>query len=356
MALRWLLDQFSPMQEEIPSTEPDQINRTFHCFAELPTELRLQIWGYYFDAPRIHVLYHGGSKIPKGLAGTPVAYADLTAGTNECVPASRRFAAAAINYEALELFQKTFDFTHINFMGLPSKLVKDLYEEQFRNLDDASPDRLPPITNEIMRSRPDLAEFLKNPDGRPKDMIVPGIHINWGNDLLYLTDGADVNCEVLRRLCNGPIAGKLRRVAVLIHDSCNYEGWRPFYGPSVDFPKPSTTPTEVALVVRLSNPSPVSNAIVARDEFGFAPYDSVVQGQKNDSWEWMQNMKLIERRFVYAAQVLREAFPDLEDSQIKVRTIFHLRPSVPIFTIDEIIMCCTRVSPNRGSFPLEAVV
>ncbi|KAI0457366.1 hypothetical protein F5B21DRAFT_92680 [Xylaria acuta] len=317
MAMRWLMDRFSPTDGNVPTTEPDQTVTTFHRFPDLPTELRLQIWEYYFDVPRIHVLYQGASKSQRVVEETPVAYADLTARTNHNIPASLRFSAAAINHEALEVFRKTFDFVHMNFMGLPSKHVKDLFDK-FRGLiDPEDPDRRLSITSEVLQSRPDLAEFIRNPGGKPRDMVMPGIHINWKNDLLYLTDGADVNCEMLRRACNGPIASKLQRVAILIHDSCKYEGWRRFYGPSVDFPKPSTTPTEVTLVVRLSDLNSTGHATVERDEFGFAPYDSVIQGQKTDSWEWMQNMKLIERRFVYVTQVLREAFPDLEDHKIK---------------------------------------
>ncbi|KAI8950581.1 hypothetical protein F4801DRAFT_548379 [Xylaria longipes] len=317
MAMRWLMDRFSPIYGNVPTTEPEQIIRTFHRFPNLPTELRLQIWEYYFDVPRIHVLYQGASKSQKA-GETPVAYADLTARTNHNVPASRRFAAAAINHEALGVFWKTFDFVHMNFMSLPSKHVRELFDDKFQGLvDPKDPDRRLTITKDVLRSRPDLAEFVRNPGRKPRDMVMPGIHINWENDLLYLTDGADVNCEMLRRACNGPIAGKLRRVAVLIHDSCKYEGFRRFYGPSVDFPKPSTTPAEVTLVVRLSDLNPSGHVTVPRDEFGFVPYDSVIQGQKNDSWEWMQNMKLIERRFVYVAQVLREAFPDLEGHKIK---------------------------------------
>ncbi|KAI0861289.1 hypothetical protein F4860DRAFT_514060 [Xylaria cubensis] len=315
MAMRWLVDRFSVGYGNVPMTEPEQPAGPFHRFPDLPTELRLQIWEYYFDVPRIHVLYQGKPKCQKDAEGTPVAYADLTARTNHNIPASRRFAAAAINHEALEVFQKTFDFVHMNFMSLPSRHVKDLFDDKLK--DPENPDRRLSMTKELLRSRPDLAEFVRNPEGKPRDMIMPGIHINWENDLLYLTDGADVNCEMLRRACNGPIASKLRRVAILIHDSCKYEGWRRFYGPSVDFPKPSTTPAEVTLVVRLSDPNPSGHATVARDEFGFVPYDSVIQGQKSDSWEWMQNMKLIERRFVYVAQVLREAFPDLEGHKIK---------------------------------------
>lgn len=324
--MRWIIDRFSPSYGDIPTTESEQIVRTFHRFPDLPTELRLQIWEYYFNVPRIHVLYQGASKSSRAAEETPVAYADLTARTNHNIPASLRFAAAAINHEALEVFRKTFELVHMDFMSLPSKHVKDLFDDKLRGLvDPEDPDRRHlSITNEVLRSRPDLAEFVRNPGAKPRDMVLPGIHMNWESDLLYLTDGADVNCEMLRRACNGPIANKLRRVAILIHDSCKYEGWRRFYGPSVDFPKPSTTPTEVTLVVRLGNPSPSGHATVARDEFGFVPYDSVIQGQKNDNWEWMQNMKLIERRFVYVAQVLREAFPDLEDHKIKVCVHFVL--------------------------------
>ncbi|KAI0466144.1 hypothetical protein F4859DRAFT_519339 [Xylaria cf. heliscus] len=319
MAMRWLIDRFSPSCGDVPTTESEQIVRTFHRFPDLPTELRLQIWEYYFDVPRIHVLYQAASKSQGAAEETPVAYTDLTAQTNHNIPASRRFAAAAINHEALEVFQKTFDFVHMNFMSLPSKQVRDLFDDKFRDLvNPEDPGRRPKITNEVLQSRPDLAEFVRNPGGKARDLVMPGIHINWENDLLYLTDGADVNCDMLRRACNGPTASKLRRVAILIHDSCKYEGWRRFYGPSADFPKPSTTPTEVTLVVRLSDPNPSGPAaVIARDEFGFVPYDSVIQGQKSDSWEWMQNMKLIERRFVYVAQVLREAFPDLENHKIK---------------------------------------
>ncbi|KAI1748377.1 hypothetical protein F4782DRAFT_360813 [Xylaria castorea] len=318
MAMRWLIDHFPLSYGNGPMSEPEQITDTFHRFPYLPTELRLQIWEYYFDVPRIHVLYQGGSKSQKAVEVTPVAYADLTARTNHNMPASLRFAAAVINHEALEVFRKNFDFVHMNFMSLPSRHVKDLFDDKLKGLiDPETPDRRLSITSELLRSRPDLAEFVRNPAGKPRDMVMPGIHINWENDLLYLTDGADVNCEMLRRACNGPIASKLRRVAILIHDSCKYEGYRRFYGPSVEFPKPSTTPAEVTLVVRLSDLNPSGHAAVARDEFGFVPYDSVIQGQKNDSWEWMQNMKMIERRFMYVAQVLREAFPDLENHKIK---------------------------------------
>ncbi|KAI1131828.1 hypothetical protein F5Y10DRAFT_35717 [Nemania abortiva] len=320
MAMRWLMDRLSPNYGSELVTEPDNATRTFHHFSALPTELRLQIWEYYFDVPRIHVLYQGSSKSQRGLEETPVAYADLTARTNHDVAASRRFAAAAINHEALEVFLKTFDFVHMDFMSLPSKHVKTLFDEKLLNLagpEDQDPAQPLSISRDVLRSRSDLAEFVRNPGGKPRDMVLPGAHINWENDLLYLTDSGDVNCEMLRRACNGPIASKLKRVAMLIHDGCKYEGFRRFYGPSVDFPKPSADLSEIILVVRLSNLEASRHTAMERDDFGFVPYDAIIQGEKGGSWEWMQNMKLIERRFVYVAQVLREAFPGLEDHKIK---------------------------------------
>ncbi|KAF2972385.1 hypothetical protein GQX73_g1126 [Xylaria multiplex] len=325
MAMRWLMDRLSVTYENTAAAEPEEVVRTFHRFPDLPTELRLQIWEYYFNVPRIHVLYQGSSKSQSAPNETPVAYADLTAETNRNVPANLRFAAATINSEALEIFRKHFDFVHMNFMGLPSKHVKDLFDDRLRGLPDPKdPEQSLSIPKDVLQSTPGLAEFVRNPGGKPQNIILPGIHINWENDLLYLTDGADVNCETLRRVCNGPIAGKLRRVAILIHDSCRYEGWRRFYGPSVDFPKPSAKLTEVVLVVRLSDIDPSAHSMVQRDSFGFVPYDSVIRGKQEGSWEWMQNMKLIERRFMYVAQLLREAFPDLEDHKVKVRRLFLL--------------------------------
>ncbi|GAP85444.1 hypothetical protein SAMD00023353_1000620 [Rosellinia necatrix] len=317
MAMQWFMNRFSASHGSDPVAEQEDA-RTFHLFPNLPTELRLQIWEYYFDAPRIHVLYQGPSRSQQALDKTPVAYTDLTAGTNQEMSASRRYAAAAINHEALEIFRKTFDLAHMDFMSLPSKHVRDLFDDKLRDIiTPEEPDQRPSIPKHLLQSSPGLAEFVRNPSGKPRDMVMPGIHINWERDLLYLTDGVDVNCEMLRRACNGPIANKLRRVAILIHDSYKYEGWRPFYGPSVGFPKPSAQLAEVVLVVRLDDLESPAHDTVNRDEFGFAPYDLIIQGQKKDSWEWTQNMKLIERRFVYAAQVLREAFPDLEDHKIK---------------------------------------
>ncbi|KAI0108910.1 hypothetical protein GGR51DRAFT_558700 [Nemania sp. FL0031] len=319
MAMRWLMDRLSSSYGHEEATAPGNVPRAFHRFPDLPTELRLQIWEYYFDEPRIHVLYQGPSKSQRGLEETPVAYADLTARTNHHVPASRRFAAAAINHEALEIFLKTFDLVHMDFMSLPSKQVKTLFDERLRDLTNPEQDPVQPLalTRDTLRSRPDLADFVRNPSGKPREAVLRGVHINWRNDLLYLTDSGDVNCEMLRRACNGPIASKLRRVAMLIHDGCKYEGFRRFYGPSVDFPKPTANLDEIILVVRLENLELSRHAMVERDHFGFVPYDSIIQGEKSGSWEWMQNMKLVERRFVYAAQVLREAFPGLEDHKIK---------------------------------------
>ncbi|KAI1114501.1 hypothetical protein F5Y14DRAFT_171241 [Nemania sp. NC0429] len=316
--MQWLRSSFSSRQGNTAAeTEHGQVVQAFHRFPDLPSELRLQIWEYYFDVSRIHVLYQGLSTCHRD-DETPLAYADLTAKTNHNVPAHRRFAAAAISHEALSVFQKTFDFVHMNFMGLPSKQVRTLFHEKLRSLigpeDLTQPVSIP---KDVLLSRPDVAEFVRNPGGSPRDTVMPGVHINWEKDLLYLTDGTDVNCEMLRRACNGPIASKLRRVAILIHDSCKYEGWRRFYGPSVDFPSPSAKLTEVILAVRLSDLEPSSYSAIERDEFGFVPYDSVVQGQKKDTWERIQNMKLIERRFIYVVQVLREAFPDLEEHKIK---------------------------------------
>ncbi|KAI3322658.1 hypothetical protein HD806DRAFT_522991 [Xylariaceae sp. AK1471] len=323
MAIQWLVDRFSPNYDNVQTAKPQQLVSTFKHFPDLPTELRVQIWEYYFDVPRIHVLYQGPAKSQHPLNDPPVAYTDLTAGTNCNVPASLRFAAAAINREALQVFHKTFDLVHIDFMGLPSKHLRDFFDDKFRGIIDTSyPDRplsMSSIPKDVLQSTPQLAEFVRNPGGKPQHMIMPAVHINWKNDLLYLTDSADVNCEMLRRICNGPIASKLRRMAILIHDSIKYEGWRRFYGPSVDFPKPSAQLTEVILVVRLSDREQSTHAMFERDEFGFVPYDSVIEGKQNGNWEWMQNMKLIERRFVYVAQLLREAFPDLENNKIKVR-------------------------------------
>ncbi|KAI3340024.1 hypothetical protein F4824DRAFT_453884 [Ustulina deusta] len=331
MTMRWFTGRFFLVSEDTPVAGPEQDVRTFHRFPDLPTELRLQIWEYYFDVPRIHVLYPGASKSQQASNGTSVAYADLTARTNRNVPASLRFAAAAMNREALEVFRDKFDLVHMNFMALPSKHVKDLFNDKLRGLvDPENPDQPRSLPKNILQSTPGLAEFVRNPGGKRRDMVMPGVHINWENDLLYLTDGADVNCETLRRVCNGPIASKLRRVAILIHDSCRYEGWRHFYGPSVDFPKPSANLAEVVLVVRPSDLDPSAHAMVERDGFGFVPYDSVMQGQQEGSWEWTQNMKLIERRFVYVTQLLREAFPDLEEHKIKVR---HDFPQLPLICI-----------------------
>ncbi|GAW11444.1 hypothetical protein ANO14919_007900 [Xylariales sp. No.14919] len=321
MAMRWLMDRFFLTYENTTTTvaaEPDEATRTFHRFPDLPTELRLQIWEHYFNVPRIHVLYQGLSKSKSALNETPLAYADLTAQTNRNIPASLRFAAATINLEALEIFRKHFDLAHMDFMGLPSKHVRDLFDEKLRGLTDPrDPEQPLSIPRDLLQSTPGLAEFVRNPGDKPRDLVMPGVHINWENDLLYLADGADVNCETLRRVCNGPIAGKLRRVAILIHDSCKYEGWRRFNGPSVDFPKPSANLTEVVLAVRLSDIDPSARAVAERDEFGFVPYDAVIRGKQEGNWEWMQNMKLIERRFMYVAQLLHEAFPDLEDHKIK---------------------------------------
>ncbi|KAI0513041.1 hypothetical protein F5B22DRAFT_648135 [Xylaria bambusicola] len=320
--MRWLMDRFFLTSEDssasVPVPVPDQDTRTFHRFSDLPAELRLQIWEYYFDIPRIHVLYPAPSKLQSTSNGAAIAYADLTAQTNHNVPTSLRFAAATINSEALEVFHKKLDLVHMNFMGLPSKHVKDLYEHRFGDLVDRKDrEQALSVPKDILQSTPELAEFVRNPGGKPRDTLIPGVHVNWANDLLYLTDGADVNCETLRRVCNGPIASKLRRVAILIHDSYKYEGFRQFLGPSVDFPKPSANLDEVVLVVRLSDLDPWVCANAKRDDFGFVPYDSVIQDRQKGSWEWMQNMKLIERRFVYVAQLLREAFPDLEDRKIK---------------------------------------
>ncbi|KAI0426023.1 hypothetical protein F5Y09DRAFT_78531 [Xylaria sp. FL1042] len=320
MAMRWLMGRFFLNFEDMPIVEPEQAVGIFHRFPDLPTELRLQIWEHYFDVSRIHVLFPSSSKSRNAPNNTPAAYADLTAQTNRNVPASLRFAAATINCEALEVFRKKFDFVHLNFMDLPSKFVKDLFNDKSRGLIVRhGPEQPLSIPKEILQSKPDLAEFVRYPSRRPRDTVMPGVHINWENDLLYLTDGTDVNCETLRRVCNGPVAGKLRRVAILIHDSCRYEGWRHFLGPSVDFPKPSANLAEVILVVRLNDLDPSVHATVERDGFGFAPYDTVIRGKQQGSWEWTRNMKLIERRFVYVAQLLHEAFPDLEDHKIKVR-------------------------------------
>ncbi|KAI1348614.1 hypothetical protein F5Y01DRAFT_211338 [Xylaria sp. FL0043] len=319
MVMRWLMNRFFLTSENSPIAEPEQAVGTFHRFPDLPTELRLQIWEHYFDVPRIHVLYPSSSRSRNAPNDTPTAYADLTAKANRNVPASLRFAAATINYEALEVFRNKFDLVHLNFMDLPSKFVKDLFDSKFRGLvAPQDPEQPLSIPKSILQSTPDLAEVVRNPSRKPRDMVMPGVHINWENDLLYLTDGTDVNCETLRRVCNGPIAGRLRRVAILIHDSCKYDGWRHFLGPSVDFPKPCANLAEVILVVRLNDIDPSAHATAERDGFGFVPYDSVIQGkQEGNSWEWTQNMKLIERRFVYVAQLLHEAFPDLEDHKIK---------------------------------------
>ncbi|KAJ3577655.1 hypothetical protein NPX13_g2914 [Xylaria arbuscula] len=314
--MRWLMNRFFLGSEATPAPVPEGDDRTFHRFPDLPAELRLQIWEYYFDTPRIHVLYPV-SRSPLTLDRTTLAYADLTAQTNHDAPASLRFAAARISCEALEVFRNKFDRVHLNFMGLPSKHVKDLYEQKFGGLTTLEDqEQAPRIPKNILQT-PGLAEFLRNPGGKPDKTLMPAAHVNWESDLLYLADGADVNCETLRRVCNGPVASKLRRVAILIHDSHKYEGFRQFTGPSVDFPKPSANLEEVVLAVRLSDLDPLANAKIERDDFGFIPYDSVVHDKRGGSWQWMQNMKLIERRFTYMTQLLREAFPDLEDSKIK---------------------------------------
>ncbi len=87
-----------------------------------------------------------------------------------------------------------------------------------------------------------------------------------------------------------------------------------------------TSPRSSSLSARATS-TPSAHAMVERDGFGFVPYDSVMQGQQEGSWEWTQNMKLIERRFVYVTQLLREAFPDLEEHKIKVR---HDFPQLPL--------------------------
>ncbi|KAI8629621.1 hypothetical protein F5Y19DRAFT_431271 [Xylariaceae sp. FL1651] len=321
MIMRWLVDGLALLSHKNkPTGESRQVPNSFERFSDLPTELRLQIWEYYFDVPRIHVLYQGPSKLKSCHIDPPVAYVELVARTNHKMPASLQFAAAVVSREAHEVFSKTFDPVHMGFMGLPSKRLKDSFEDQFRGFTDPEhPDRplhMSNVSKDLLRSTPQFTEFFKNPTGEPRHMVMPGVHINWGRDLLYLTDGADVNCEMLRRVCNGPFAGKLRRVAILIHDSITFEGWRRFYGPSVDFTEPSAKLEQVTLVVRLSDSEQSSHAKLERDEFGFVAYDSAVQGQKG-GWDWMQNMKRIERRFVYVTQVLGEAFPGLEKHRIK---------------------------------------
>ena len=319
MTMRWLVNRFFPASEATSVPVPERDDKTFHRFPDLPTELRLQIWEHYFDVPRVHVLYPALSKPSSTSDGSSLAYTDLTAQTNHDVPASLRFAAATISCEALKVFRSKFDCVHMNFMGRPSKQVKDLYEHKLRDLAALEDqEEAPRIPKDVLQTAPGLAEFIKNPGGKPRDTLMPGAHVNWESDLLYLTDGADVNCETLRRVCNGPIASKLRKVAILIHDGHKYQGFRQFTGPSVNFPKPSANLDEVILAVRLSDLDVLANAHVKRDDFGFVPYDSVIHDKQEGSWQRMQTMKLIERRFTYVTQLLREAFPDLEQSKVKV--------------------------------------
>ncbi|KAI2638530.1 hypothetical protein GGS21DRAFT_444953 [Xylaria nigripes] len=317
MAMQWLMNWIPSKGTYASTKEPEQVFETFYFkrFPDLPKELRIQVWEFYFDVPRIHVLYQGSP-----FNGHYVSYTDITARTNHHVPAEIRFAAAAINHEALEVFRKTFDLVHINFMNLPSKQLRDLFDDNLHKLvnpkDPTQPLSLSVVPKNILHTRSRLASLVRNPSGTPRDLVIPGVYINWESDLLYLADGGDVNCEMLRRACNGTLASKLRRLAILIHDSYTYDGWRRFYGPSVDFPKPSAELAEVFLAVRLREFEPDPQAMLERDEFGFASYHSIIKG-KDGTWEWTQNMKMIERRFVYVARLLREAFPDLEDHKIK---------------------------------------
>ncbi|CAJ2499727.1 Uu.00g025800.m01.CDS01 [Anthostomella pinea] len=325
MSLWWFKHQFtspptiSSSRSEIES-HAAAATPSFALFRHLPTELRLQIWKHYFDVPRIHVVHPGQPLGPHftrwAMTNPPPDYTEIVARTNQPTTSKQQFAAVLVSREALEIFTKTVDLAHMAFLDFETRSFQIMFERKFGDL--APPSRIATVSPEELDAIPGFREFVRNPVGSGTQRMVPPAHINWRDDLIYLTGPEGEQMQMLKRICRGPWARKVQRIALLINDrtykngdvfhqnSRSFRSLRIFLERKRSILRRYLQITEVILVVRLSQETHPKQRGFKRDGFGFVPFQKM-NGYDGGAWD---NMK-VTTRFRDVTTLLQEAFPPL---------------------------------------------
>ncbi|KAI1079768.1 hypothetical protein F5B20DRAFT_542358 [Whalleya microplaca] len=281
---------------------------SFERFQQLPTEIRLQVWGCYFDFPsRIHVL-HPGPDPDDDLAVSPPAYTQLARRTNQYIQSRNKFAAAVVSREAREILVKAFDSVRMPFQEYEEAKASSRLWNEFRS-------RYPSTTSMPQE------QSIQPPSLRRYRKLVPSLYMNWDDDLLYLADPEGQ--KLFRGLCSAEWVHKVQRIALLLEDPAIHIGrnrhllhQRPgglplghlynFLERTKSYLKHATKFKQIILVFRLGKQDRLRTENLERDGFGFVPYHSITQ-LHGRAWSSIQMETLIRDM----TRALSEAFPYL---------------------------------------------
>ncbi|KAB5545822.1 hypothetical protein GE09DRAFT_1132575 [Coniochaeta sp. 2T2.1] len=275
-----------------------QAPKTFECFQELPTELRLKTWAHYFEKSRILI---NKNSLPQ-LNCLHI----LDTETNRLLSSKQLAAGILINHEAYQVFRETFEVVNIAEIYEPSSGVVRRSLATI-NVADVREEAIP--ENEVDMP-PMLGQLLGELEEDDRKSAPSTLFVNWNRDLVYLWEAP----PSFRMLLQGKWAPKAQRVALVIKQNpasdweFDPEYWRDdlLVREKVDCPP---TLKQVILVLAWSGDDKPEDDGLERDEYGFATFGVL------ESLVTTEEYTQIVRHFTEVAQVIKEAFPHLDQPE-----------------------------------------
>ncbi|KAI1106468.1 hypothetical protein F4804DRAFT_30392 [Jackrogersella minutella] len=229
---------------------------TFSCFNDLPTELRLMIWKFYFGSARLHVVH-------------PAPESEHTDPMKEVLSYCCTVLDPLTNF----VFQDAHP---------PSPLISREARDVFLSLNRAwDPVRFGSDTSESVISHlPDqfnwldhFADLLSSFQRTERNASERPVYVDWGRDMLYICDPQTE--QAVWALRNAPWRRNVRRLAFLVAQN-EFSGAILFgpFAPIREILEVMTGLKElfVVLIPQTETAASAGVAGLPRDAFGFVPY------------------------------------------------------------------------------------
>lgn len=237
--------------------------QSFEKFGELPKELRLLIFEYYFQGPRIHVVFPAPESRGHVTARDTLFLhtASLDAGTN--IHLGPGPPAVAIDHEAYAAAAQAGVP-----VGEPVHLARDLVEPTASWRQDTNIPLRPASVSASVSVSVSVSVSSSSEEPRPASRAVC---VDWAHDLLYIAVPHAEHAFWALKFCTW--AKRIRRLAVLIPQ--NDEPRVPLGPyPHIEEVLKAMSALEALSVVWVP-PQPVTRATCSglpRDPYGFVPY------------------------------------------------------------------------------------
>jgi hypothetical protein len=263
--------------------------RSFPQFAELPPELRLQIWEESLPHRRIHVTRPNG--VFEG--DKCFRYHQLDAQTNQALQWVDRQHVPLINHEAYEIYKKAYDVVNLASIR---PMATQLMDERGR------------IYTELFAD----GRYIFD-ESRQKSFLM-----RWDSDLIYIAD--PYRTGPFGNFCSNPVSHRVQHLALLIGELRTGRSPKEWSGHGLherlkrlkgETKKDKWDALDLAHVrlvifpgVYGDDPAPDTK----RDEFGFVPYGDVCEpGCVLSEWQVTE----AERLYTKIEVVLKDMFPSL---------------------------------------------